>query len=364
MKTFFHYAIGIFIALFMAGSAHGQSNHKRIKAVSGRKIQVSELDKFISKTMDSLQLPGLSIAIINDAEVVYHRTFGVKNREDPQEKVDERTIFEGASLSKPLFAYFVMKMVEKGIIELDKPLYEYLPHPGIKDNDERYKLITARIVLSHTTGFPNWAHDKPMEIKFTPGTDFSYSGEGYQYLAAVIAVQNKTNWRAGLDSIFQKQVALPLAMHYTTYMEGNENVSKNKARGHIDGKTTAVDTPGKAFGAGYSLHSEAVDYSKFLIAMINEEGLQKATFHEMLKEQIHFSDDSELKKIGQTGWCLGLSMRPTPYGMRYLHTGNNHDFQAYCCFNKEKRYGLVFFTNSNKAFEFYGKLGRYLDDEF
>lgn len=357
---FFYYSLFFWT---LAHFTQAQTRNRSIKAVSGRPVKISELDKLITKTIDSLGIPGVAIGIINDAELVYHRTFGVANTET-QAPVTHETLFEGASLSKPLFAYFVMKMVEKGVIELDKPLFHYLPHPSIKDNDERYKLITARMVLGHTTGFPNWAHDKPMEIKFQPGTGFSYSGEAYQYLAAVIAVQHKTKWEAGLDSVFQQEVARPLQMQHTTYMEGNDYVRQHKARGHKKGKMTALDRPGKAFGAAYSLHTEVVDYAKFLIAMIQQEGLKKSTFSEMLTEQIHFSANDEITQTGQTGWCLGFSIKPTPYGMRYLHTGNNHDFQAYCCFNKEKKYGLVFFTNCDKAFELYDKIGKYLDDEF
>jgi CubicO group peptidase (beta-lactamase class C family) len=69
--------------------------------------------------------------------------------------VNDQTLFEAASVSKPIFAYFVMRMVEKGLLNLDTPLYKYLPYPDI-EHDDRYKLITARMVLNHTTGFPNW----------------------------------------------------------------------------------------------------------------------------------------------------------------------------------------------------------------
>ena len=101
----------------------------------------------------------------------------------------------------------------------------------------------------------------------------------------------------------------------------------------------------------HTLHTEALDYAKFQWAMIKGEGLSKVSYEEMLKEQNHFKDDNELLKIGQTGWCLGFSMKPTQYGMRYLHTGNNTGFRACCCFYREKKYGLVFFMNSDKIIE-------------
>ena len=109
---------------------------------------------------------------------------------DTRAVLDEQSIFEAASLSKPVFAYFVMKLVDKGQLNLDTPLYKYMPYPDI-EKDERYKFITARMVLTHQTGLPNWRYfdlaDSSMHIKrgdlylkFTPGTNFSYSGEAYR----------------------------------------------------------------------------------------------------------------------------------------------------------------------------------------
>ncbi|WP_090379799.1 serine hydrolase [Dyadobacter sp. SG02] len=353
----------ILLAIMTVGTrVPGQT--RLIKTVTGRELESGQLDQFIRQSMDSLQIPGLSIAIINDAQMVYHRTFGVKNI-DTKMEIDSNTIFEAASLSKPLFSYFVMKQIEKGVIGLDDPLYKYMPHPAIKDNDSRYELITPRMVLSHTTGFPNWSVDKPIEMKFTPGTGFSYSGEAHQYLTALLAVIQHTNWQHGLDSIFQKDVSAPLGMKRSFYVR-NAYTTSHKATGYFkNGKAKDFWLDGSiSFGGAHTLHTEAADYARFLIAMINGKGLRKETFDEMMKEQIHFPEDSDLSSTGQTGWCLGFAMKPMPYGVRYLHTGSNSGFQSYCCFNRETKYGLVLFTNCEKAFELYALLGKYLDDEF
>lgn len=360
MKTIRYLAI-ILLILTITKRTNGQSSNKKIKTVSDRKIKVKALDELIKKTMDSLAIPGLSIAIINDAELVYHRVFGVKNMET-KEPVDNETIFEAASLSKPVFAYFFMKMVDRGIVNLDEPMYKLLPHSNIKDDDERHKLITPRMVLSHSTGFPNWSNNKPVEIGFTPGSGFCYSGEAHQYLTAYLAVANKTNWKKGLDSIFQVEVAKPLGMNHS-YFVGNEYLKTHKATGYEVAKPKELWLP-KSFGAAHTLHSEALDFTKFLQAMIKGDGLSKESYAEMLKEQNQFKEDNDLRSTGQTGWALGFSMKPTPYGLRYLHTGNNTGFRAYCCFYREKKYGLVLFINSAKISEFYEVVGKYLDDEF
>ncbi|NIV95701.1 serine hydrolase, partial [candidate division KSB1 bacterium] len=144
---------------------------------------VSGLENLIPQLMDKAQIPGLSIALIKDAEVLWNGSFGVKSLESNQ-AVNDSTIFQAASLSKAVFAYAVLKMVERGDLLLDTPLSHYLPDYV---DDERIDQITARIVLSHTTGFPNWRpRDGDLEIHFMPGSKFSYSGEGYVYLQKVI----------------------------------------------------------------------------------------------------------------------------------------------------------------------------------
>jgi len=177
----------LFILFFLTipiTSCHSQNKIKNLKAFD---VPIDSINIFLKARMDSLNIPGLSIAIINNSKVVYRQTFGYANLEK-KIPVTNKTIFEGASISKSVFAFFAMKHVEEGKLDLDKPLYEYLPYPDI-EYDERYKKITARIVLSHRSGFPNWREnekDKKLKIKFEPGTAYEYSGEGYQYLAMVL----------------------------------------------------------------------------------------------------------------------------------------------------------------------------------
>jgi CubicO group peptidase (beta-lactamase class C family) len=123
--------------------------------------------------------------VIRKGKTSWVRGFGV-NETKKGAPVTEDTIFEAASLSKPVFAYGVLKLVEQRKLGLDVPLTTYLPKPYIQD-DDRLNKITARIVLSHRTGFPNWRGDgKPLAIHFTPGERFSNSGEGYIYLQHVV----------------------------------------------------------------------------------------------------------------------------------------------------------------------------------
>lgn len=354
--------LGICLGVLLHLVVLGQHSKAFFQTPTGRWVDTQAFDQHIQEAMRLAQVPGLSIAIINHKEVVYQGAFGVINTET-QAPVEYQTIFEAASLSKPIFAYFVMKMVEKGVIDLDEPLHSYLPYPYVKDNDERVQLITARMVLSHSAGFPNWANGEMVELKYTPGTGFSYSGEAYQYLAALIGQEKGVGWKEELNEIFIEEVAKPLGLTNSSFA-WNEGIAKHKAFGHKEGKPTDNGTGGwngKTFGAGYSLHSNATDYAKFLVAMLQEEGLKPASFDSMKAEQNPIPTGHELLATGQTGWGLGFARRPTENGLRYLHTGNNHDFQSFCSFNPENGFGIVFFINCEKGEDFLDHLGKFLD---
>jgi hypothetical protein len=109
----------------------------KFRLENGKYISFSQMDTFLKSQMDSIGIPGLSFAIINDKQMVYHRTFGVTNVETKQ-KLSNETIFDAASMTKTPFAFLVMRLAEKDILDLDKPLYTYLPFPDIA-HDERYK---------------------------------------------------------------------------------------------------------------------------------------------------------------------------------------------------------------------------------
>jgi CubicO group peptidase (beta-lactamase class C family) len=329
--------------------AGSDREHGIIKTLSGNEITAAEMDEYLKAQMDSLSIKGISIAIINDAKVVYHRSFGIADV-NSSDAVNDQTLFQAASVSKPIFAYFVMKMVEKGVLDLDTPLYRYLPYPDA-ESDPRYKLITARMVLCHTTGFPNWRpnYTGKLEIKFTPGTKFSYSGEGYMYLAKVIAHLTNRDL-SNLDSLFQQEVCRPLNLKHT-YFGMNDYVAKHLAKGHDENRIVydkAFDIIN--FNSAGGLYTEAIDYANFLIAIMNDNGLKKGSINEMLKAQVEVpADDNQRKYFGVTEWSLGFERKPSIYGPIIAHGGNNWGFSSSFLMNKEKKFGYVFFTNSNSC---------------
>ena len=161
------------------------------------------------------KIPGISLAVIKDSKVVFSRGFGLRNAQT-REAVTEETVFEAASMTKPVFAYTVLRLVDRGVLTLDTPLFTYLPYEDIA-YDERYKLITARMVLTHRTGFPNWRTGR-LELKFVPGTEVSYSGEGFVYLGKVV---EKLTGKKLVD-LCREEVFKPLGIEHASLIYNDD----------------------------------------------------------------------------------------------------------------------------------------------
>jgi CubicO group peptidase (beta-lactamase class C family) len=184
----------------------------------------AQQDSLILRLMRQSKITGLGIGIIEKNKPVSVRTYGYRNREKNLSN-DTATCFYAASLSKAVFAWLVMQLVDEGRINLDTPLARYFTKPlpeyaNYKDlqGDDRWKKITARHCLSHTTGFPNWrffnSHDNNrLEIFFEPGSRYAYSGEGIFLLQ--IAIENITGKE--LEELAREKIFRPLEMNRTSY---------------------------------------------------------------------------------------------------------------------------------------------------
>jgi CubicO group peptidase (beta-lactamase class C family) len=293
------------------------------------------VDDFIKKQMSFYEIPGASLAIIKNGKVIYNQVYGVTNAQSAI-PVTEKTLFEAGSITKPVFAFVVMRLVEKGIIKLDQPLYELLPFEEVS-HDERYKLITARHVLCHQTGLPNWAKRDStghFNLLFTPGTAFGYSGEGFEYLKRVVEHITGRN----ISQILNEELLIPLNLA-DFYFKGNEEVKKFSAHGHHDLKPADIRFIEKPMMA-FSLVTEAKAFGNFMLALRNKKGLKTDTYNEMLSIQSTRTDGVH--------WGLGFRLENTPFGISYGHSGSTSSgFICNFTFFPKPDIGYVFFTNSN-----------------
>ena len=311
----------------------------------------AELDTVITRLMKEGDVPGLAIAVIKNGKVSLNQGFGVMNA-STKEPVTNATVFEAASLSKPVFAYAVLKLVDAGKIDLDKPLIQYLGKAYI-ENDDRINLITARRVLTHTTGFPNWRpKDQPLKIIIPPGERFSYSGEGFVYLQKVVEHLSGQS----LDEFMKQTVFEPLGMKSSSYV-WQPAYETLKATGHIGANNPLERRKPTEANAAASLQTTSADYAKFVIAVMNGTGLKSATKKAMLTSQIQVDEACRTctttppsgKLSSAVSWGFGVGLQQTKDGLSFWHWGDNGDVHCYVLGYPEQKSGLVVLTNSGNG---------------
>jgi CubicO group peptidase (beta-lactamase class C family) len=203
------------------------------------------------------------------------------------------------------------------------------------------------MVLTHRTGFPNWRSGK-LDIKFTPGTQVSYSGEGFVYLGKV--VEHLTGKK--LVDLCQEEVFTPLGIE-NAYLIWGEQVARVSATGHGGVIPMPKWKPNQPNMAA-SLHIDARNYAKFLIGIIQGSGLSRPTSEEMLRPQVKVPDQQG------TSWGLGISIEESPQGTSYGHGGSNEWFTSRSAIDKDQRMGYVFLVNNRQADSFENVLKAYL----
>ena len=293
----------------------------------------ARLESRLPALLDSGGVPGMAIGIVRGGEVRWTRGFGVR-RSGSMEPVDENTVFEAASLSKPVIAYAALRLVDRGVLDLDRPLAEILPLPGLA-NDSAARRITARMVLSHTTGLPNEAPGAPVALAFTPGSGFRYSGEGYAYLGQVLERLAGTS----LEALLQREVFVPLGMRRSAFT-WQPDFDANAATGH-DGYGTPLPArrPAQA-RAPSSLQTTAADYARFLLALTSGAGLGPAVRGIALTGQVAAAEGVE--------WGLGWSIERVGGRRIAWHHGDNSNtgFTALAMLDPGSGDAVVFFANS------------------
>jgi len=266
--------------------------------------------------------------------------------------VTAHTRFSVGSLSKPVFAYGVLNLVDAGKLKLNEPLAPYLPSEFTK-RDPRFNQITARFVLSHRTGFPNWPGDgKPLTIHFTPGERFSYSGAGMVFLQ--IAIEKITGEK--LNDYMQEPVFGPLGMKHSSYV-WKTAFERDVAVGHKASGVAVELSKAEQANAASSLETTAEDYAIFLVAVLSGEGLQPSTLREMETPQIAV-DPGCINCVERAGsgklsaemfWGLGFGIEKTTEGETLWHWGDYGVFKSFFAVRPGTKSGVVYLTNSENG---------------
>ena len=345
-----------------------------IKRLDNSKISIVVLDNEIQRLKNAGNVHGLTISIVTRDSILFQKAYGSRNLEEKQ-PLETSHNFYAASFSKSLFAFIVMKLVDQGRIDLDKPLVDYLDNPlysydfpkdyeGYKDlvNDKRYEKITARMCLSHTTGFPNWRYlgksginmEKPLEIEFEPGTFYSYSGEGIQLLQFVVEqITNKS-----LEELAQEYVFEPFEMNMTSFL-WQKRFDTNYAVGHYKKRKTLDRKKRNQEYAAGSMDTTPEDYAKFIQAMLAQKGLSKTGYDEFFKPQIRIESKQQFGKNRwitttennaiELSYALGFGTYKTPFGKAIFKEGHIQGWEHYTVFYPSHNLGIVIMSNSSNG---------------
>ena len=275
----------------------------------------------IPELMAKGEVPGVSMAIVRGGKVQSPRAYGVANAETGQ-PLTTASMFESASLAKPIFAFAVLRLVDDGVLSLDEPLATYLAEP--LPDDARMQRITARMVLAHTSGLPN--HVRPgeaLQVSFEPGARFQYSGEGYLYLQRV--VEHLTH--KPLPQLLRELVFAPLRMRDTTFAWNERLVHGHSEAGSVKPRRN------EARAAMAMLHTTPSDYARFLIVAMK-------TPH-MHAPQVAITND--------VSWTLGWGLERSARGNAIFHWGENNGDTQHFAIGYPNGDGLVIFTNSGNG---------------
>jgi CubicO group peptidase (beta-lactamase class C family) len=339
----------------------------------------ADLLRNLPRLLELASVPGLAMAVV-DGGRVWTRGFG-EAVEEPRQSVSAQTEFEAASLGKPVFACAVLRLVDAKILDLDRPLFDYLPTP--EANNARMKRVTPRHVLSHTTGLPNWRQQPgPLEPASDPGKAFTYSGEAYFYLQRVVEMVTGKPFAR----VMREQVLDPLGMKDTSYVwqptfesrmaAGYDGqVNRLDVQAAIGRRTLAIaeqwgtplidwryDEAARAVplinpqwpplplymvpNAATSMLTTVSDYARFLTRLVAPAGapgldLGPAARRAMASPQVRLNS--------ALWWGLGWGIQRDEHGEVLWHWGANNSFRNFVIADPANHRAVVVFTNSENG---------------
>lgn len=301
----------------------------------------SKLTDNLPQLIKDNNIPTLGLGIIENGKLTEIKVYGTLygNRTAPY-----NSLFNVASLTKPVTAMTVLRLVSLGKWNLDEPLDQYWVDPDIA-KDLRHKKLTTRMILSHQTGLPNWRwqkNDKRLSFEFDPGTKYQYSGEGFEYLRK--AIENK--FSKSLEDLAKEMIYKPLNMNDTSYIWNEKKDLERIVTGYNNsGKPYDIEK-NKSASAADDLVTSVEDYSKFLVSVMNNDLLSKTVFEDMKTKQIKIKENK----------FFGLGFEIYDLGNNEIalsHGGSDKGVNTIAIILPETKQGLVIFTNVDEGYKIY-----------
>jgi CubicO group peptidase (beta-lactamase class C family) len=333
------------------------------QAVAAQSLQApvrDRLESSITRTMQDQKIPGFAIGVVRDGRLVYGRGFGVMRLGDPARPVTALTLFHMASITKPFVATAVMKLVEQKKVNLDDPVIKYVPYFRVKD--PRYKEITVRQMITHTSGMPDvtdYKWDKPEyddgaleryvrslgeeTLRWAPGTKFRYSNMAFEVLGDLVA---KVSGKSFEDYV-EEGILKPIGMKSSTLLYRKADRAK-LATGYTLKKGALVPVAhypyNRAHTPSSNLHSNVQDMARWILVNLNRGELDG---RRILKRSTYDVLWKPAASVPRPNWHVGISWFLADGGGEQIvmHSGGDDGFTTHLALAPARKAGVVMMAN-------------------
>lgn len=337
------------ISMMPDRAQEAQSSSRTVDAKKRR----SEIDSHAAAWLKESDVPSLAVAYIENGKIAWTAVYG---EQSPGVPATGETLYNMASLTKPITAETVLRLASAGKLSLDESMSPFWVDPDIK-NDPQSKLLTSRLCLSHQTGFANWRRmtGGVLKIRWRPGTQTGYSGEGYNYVGRF------TEKKLGrdFDALAQEMVFDPIGMKETSYTTKDWYSGRLAVPRGPKGEKP-IDSVASTWNGADLLRTTIGDYAKFVVSVMHDEGLTKAIAAErstMTRNLVKAEDlNKACREAGAVGPCtvtagMGLGWEvETVNGDKILdHDGSDWGVRTLAMFVPSQGIGAVVFTNGENG---------------
>ncbi len=300
-----------------------------------------------SAMLEQTAIPSVSVARIQNGEVVMTAAYGQR---DAQHPATTATLYNIASLTKPITAEVILREASAGTFSLDEPVYPSWTDPDLA-SDRRHEQLTVRLLLSHRSGFPNWRSKSGLAFERAPGSAVGYSGEGYQYAATFAQVKSGKPF----DTIAQDRLFGPAGMLHTTYTS-KPWFADGIAAPHDDNGNAMAPTIAAHFNAADLVYTTAADYAAFMLDVLDDKGLSPSIAAERRRVQAdnrasYCQGDKAASCPTAVGFGLGWEVLQFKNETIFMHTGKDPGLFTFAYLNKTTRDGAVILTNSDHGWK-------------
>ncbi len=362
--------IASILLLALSGSLFAEGpKSASLRRLDGSHISVAEAEAFARKTLSAAKVTGAQIAVMDRGRLVWSMAYGLRHTEPPAPMERDTTTW-AASITKGIFATYVMQLVERGEFNLDQPVAKQLPKAldqyepyrqtaSALVRDPAWPAVTPRMLLAHTGGLANFASlepDKKMHLHFTPGTQFQYSGEGINLVQYIIEQQKQKP----LDELMQAAIFGPLGMARTSLTYREEFAANIADRYDAEWQFVAQTRRMQPRAAG-SMTASAEDLARFASAWFAGTVLKKPTRKIALTPFIRIHtphqfgsrpDDASGKEADAVGLAYGMGwglLMHTKFGRAFFKEGHGDGAQNYMICFERRQTCMIVLTNSDNG---------------